>query len=140
MNDKSGNAAVWVSVLDGRVVGYYALASAGVERETAPEALKRGGVPQQLPCVLLARLAVDKSMQGKGLGRALVQDALNRIIGASEQIGIRAILIHAKDDEARAFYLKLAEFRPSPTDPLHLLLSVKNARAAVSSIPTQDKL
>jgi GNAT superfamily N-acetyltransferase len=78
--------------------------------------------------VLLARLAIDSSAQKRGLGRALLRDALIRIEAAADEIGIRALLIHAKDDSARSFYMKQAEFEPSPTDPLHLFLLMKDLR------------
>ena len=78
--------------------------------------------------ILLARLAVDSSAQKSGLGRALLRDALIRVEAASGEIGVRALLIHAKDDSARDFYMRCAEFEPSPTDPLHLFLLMKDLR------------
>jgi hypothetical protein len=69
------------------------------------------------PVVILARLVVDRTVQGEGLGKALVVDALRRIATASEVIGVRALLIHCECDAARDFYLRLAKFEPSPTDP-----------------------
>jgi GNAT superfamily N-acetyltransferase len=75
-----------------------------------------------IPVILLARLGVDVSAQGQGLGTALVKDAMLRASQAAEIVGARALLIHAESDQARAFYLHLAEFDVSPTDPLHLIL------------------
>jgi predicted N-acetyltransferase YhbS len=83
--------------------------------------------------VLLARLAVDSSVQGKGLGRALLRDALIRVAGAAEEIGIRVLLLHAKDEGARDFYLKCAEFESAPTDPLHLFLLMKDLRKSLQA-------
>ena len=80
--------------------------------------------------MILARLAVDKSHQKKGLGRALLKDALLRIFSVSDVVGIRAILVHAKDEAAKKWYLNL-DFEPSPTDPLHLFLLIKDLRAIV---------
>jgi GNAT superfamily N-acetyltransferase len=112
-------------MLDGRVVGYYAIAVANVTSESAPVAVARGA-PRQVPCLLLARLAVDRSMQSFGLGRGLLVDTLRRTVGLADSVGIRALLVHARDDAARQFYLAQAEFLESPSDPLHLLLPVKD--------------
>lgn len=131
VNHRSGNARVFVATRGRRVVAYYALATAGVERDRVPEAVRRGGVPEQVPCLLLARLAVDRREQGAGMGRALLVDALRRAVRASAEIGVRALLIHARDDMARSFYLRHAEFVPSPTDPLHLFLNMKHVRQLI---------
>ena len=132
---RSGNAKVFVACRADRVVGYYALATAGVEKSAAPEDFhKGGGLPAQMPCLLLARLAVDRSEHNRGLGRGLLADAIRRAVRASEDVGWRALLIHARDEEARAFYLHQAEFVPSGSDPLHLFLSLKQARALVAGV------
>lgn len=128
VNHRSGNARVFVATRAGRVVGYYALATAGVEKEAVPDQLTRGGVPAQVPCLLLARLAVDMSERNRGVGRGLLVDATRRAIRVSEHAGVRALLIHARDEEARSFYEHLGEFVQSPTDPLHLFLHLKHAR------------
>ena len=109
--------------------GYYALATAGVEKTEAPEQLTKGGVPAQMPCLLLARLAVDTSEQNRKVGKGLLVDAIRRAVRVSEDVGVRALLIHARDDEARSFYEHQAEFVQSPTDPLHLFLHLKYARS-----------
>lgn len=124
-NQRANDAVTYVSVLDGRVVGYYAIAVANVTSEAAP-AMVAKGAPRQIPCLLLARLAVDQSMQGLGLGRGLLADVLRRTVGLADAVGIRALLVHARDDVARQFYLAHAEFLDSPSDPLHLLLPVKD--------------
>ena len=126
-NHQAGNASTYVAARGQRVVGYYALAACGVEKASAPERIVKGGVRAQVPCLLLARLAVDVDEQGSGLGRGLLVDALRRSVRAGE-VGIRALLIHARDEEARDFYLHHGEFVASPTDPLHLLLLLKHAR------------
>jgi GNAT superfamily N-acetyltransferase len=107
---------------ENRVVGYHALAAASVSHEDAPPALLKSAGRSPIPIILLARLGVDVSAQGKGLGTALVKDAMLRASQAAEIVGARALLIHAESDQARAFYLHLAEFDVSPTDPLHLIL------------------
>ena len=113
-------------------MGYYALATAGVEKAGAPEQVTKGGVPTQVPCLLLARLAVDVSEQNRGLGRGLLVDAIRRAVRVSEDVGVRALLIHARDEEARSFYEHLGGFVESPTDRLHLFLHLKHARALIA--------
>jgi GNAT superfamily N-acetyltransferase len=81
-----------------------------------------------VPAILLARLAVDQSHQGAGLGRSLLQDVLLRCVEAAEVIGARVLLVHAKHDSAKAWYMQLG-FDESPTDPLHLLMLLKDVRA-----------
>jgi GNAT superfamily N-acetyltransferase len=93
--------------------------------------LTQGGGGYHQPVVILTRLGVDRSAQGAGLGHALVVDALRRIAAASEVIGVCAVLIHCESDAAREFYLRLAKFEPSPTDPMHLLLLIKDLRRAL---------
>lgn len=105
-----------------RVVGYHALAAASVSHGDAPPALLKSAGRSPIPVILLARLGVDVTAQGHGLGVALVKDAMLRARQASGTIGARALLVHAESDRARDFYLHLAEFDASPTDELHLIL------------------
>jgi GNAT superfamily N-acetyltransferase len=128
INQRAGMTTVFVTLSDNNVVGYYALATGGVERADAPDRVTRGVPAHPVPVVLLARLAVDSTAQKIGLGRALLRDALIRVAAAADEIGIRALLIHAKDDNARDFYMSQAEFEPSPTDPLHLFLLMKDLK------------
>lgn len=130
-NQRANNAITYVTVLDGRVVGYYAIAVASVARESAPTLVAKGA-PMHVPCLLLARLAVDRKTQGHGLGRGLLVDALKRTVGLADSVGIRALLVHARDDAARHFYMAQAEFQESPSDPLHLLLPVKDIIRSLS--------
>lgn len=132
-NHRSGNCRVFVVAKDRRVVGFYALTSASVERELAPPDIKKGGVPRALPCILLARLAVDLTEQGRGLGRAILADSVMRSIGVAEHVGARALLVHAQDPAARDFYLHLAEFVSSPQDPLKLFIHMKHAQRLIES-------
>lgn len=115
----------------GRVVGYYAIAAGSIAPADAPRRLQGAGRYYQ-PVVILTRLGVDRSARGEGLGRALVVDALRRIATASEVIGVRALMIHCENDAARDFYLRLAKFDASPTDPMHLLLLMKDLRRALA--------
>jgi GNAT superfamily N-acetyltransferase len=128
VNQRAGMTTVFVTLSGNRVVGYYALATGGVQRADAPGRITRGVPAHPIPVVLLARIAVDSSVQKNGLGRALLRDALIRVEAAADEIGIRALLIHAKDESARDFYMKCAEFEPSPTDPLHLFLLMKDLK------------
>jgi GNAT superfamily N-acetyltransferase len=85
-----------------------------------------------IPVIVLTRLAIHEDYQGNGLGRGLLRDALIRVANAAEEIGVRALLLHAKDDEARDFYLRqVREFEPSPVDPLQLFLLLKDLRLAL---------
>ena len=127
----SGSARVFVTTLqDGEtVVGYYALAAAQVGPEEATERTLRGQArARPVPAILLARLAVDREHQRAGLGRSLLQDVLLRCLEAAEAIGARVLLVHAKNEAAKAWYMQYG-FDESPTDPLHLLMLLKDARA-----------
>jgi len=130
----AGTARVYVALrtatATASVVGYYALAAASVEPSDATGRTLKGTGRHPIPVVVLARLGVDRSAQGFGLGRALVIDALKRTMPASDVIGVGALLIHAESEAARNFYLHLGEFEESPTDPLHLILLMKDLRAA----------
>ncbi|WP_320669988.1 GNAT family N-acetyltransferase [Patulibacter defluvii] len=113
-----------------RVVGYFALNAGGVEPASVPPRVRVGMPRHPIPVVLLARLAVDVTVQGHGLGAFLLADAMGRSLAAAESIGVRALLVHAKDESARAFYERFG-FVASPTDPLHLMLLMKDLRANV---------
>lgn len=128
-NHVEGASRCFVTCRDGRVVGYYALASASVERAAAPGRVRRN-MPDPVPVILLSRLAIDRNEQGKGLGAALLRDAIARAVAAAEIVGIRALLVHALHEQAREFYAHF-DFEPSPTDPVHLLLLIKDARVLV---------
>ena len=110
-------------------MGFYALAAASVERAGAPGRVRRN-MPDPVPVILLSRLAVDRKEQGKGLGAHLLRDAVTRSVAAASIIGVRAILVHALNDQARMFYAHF-DFEASPTDPLHLLLTMNDARALI---------
>lgn len=127
----SGSARVYVTTLeDGEtVVGYYALAAAQVSPEEATErALQGQPRSRPVPAILLARLAVARAHQRAGIGRSLLQDALLRCLEAAEAIGARVLLVHAKHEDAKVWY-KQYGFEESPSDPLHLLMLLKDARA-----------
>ncbi|WP_046315019.1 GNAT family N-acetyltransferase [Mycobacterium sp. UM_Kg1] len=128
-NHIEGASRCFVTCRDGHVVGFYALASAAVERSAAPGRVRRN-TPDPVPVILLSRLAIDRAEQGQGLGAQLLRDAITRSVAAAEIIGVRALLVHALHEQARTFYAHF-DFEPSPTDPLHLFLSIQDARALI---------
>lgn len=130
-NQASGMATVFVSTtVGGAIAGFYALSAGGVARADASVSVAKGVPRHPVPVVVLTRMAVHEQHQGAGIGRSLLRDAVIRVATAAELIGVRALLIHAKDDDARAFYLAQAEFEASPTDPLHLFLLLKDLKKA----------
>jgi GNAT superfamily N-acetyltransferase len=124
LNQSAGAAQTYVAVTDGRVVGYYSLSAASVEYADTPQRLRKGLARHPVPVMLLARLAVDHTWQGKGIGAALLLDALRRTLAAADILGIRAIMVHAKDEAARRFYEHF-DFDSSPVEPLHMFLLLK---------------
>jgi GNAT superfamily N-acetyltransferase len=128
-NETEGASRTYVVCQDTRVVAFYCLANGAVLQAGAPGRVRRN-MPDAIPVMVLGRLTVDHRFQGQGLGRALLRDALLRTLQAAEIAGVRAILVHAKDDRARAFYER-GGFLPSPIDPLTLMLPLKDARAAL---------
>jgi GNAT superfamily N-acetyltransferase len=127
----SDSARIFVATLENgeSVIGYYALAAAQIAPEDATtRALKGQPRARPVPAILLARLAVDERHQGAGLGRSLLQDVLLRCAEAAEAIGARVLLVHAKHDAAKQWYMQF-DFEASPTDSLHLLMLLKDVRA-----------
>jgi GNAT superfamily N-acetyltransferase len=129
-NQKAGSSQTYVGLNGQTIVGYYTLVVGEVAYERAAERLKKGLARHPVPVMVLARLAVAKSQHGKGLGSGLLKDALLRTLQAADIAGIRAFVVHAKDEAARAFY-KRHDFEPSPTDPDHLFILMKDARASL---------
>lgn len=127
-NQQSGASATYVITAASRVVGYFTLAAGSVARDTAPGRVRRN-VPDPVPVVVLGQLAVDIDFQHQGLGRALLRDAVLRSLQAAHIIGIRAILVHALSDEAKAFY-ESCGFVPPPVNPLTLMVTVREAKKA----------
>ncbi len=135
-NHLEGASRTFVTCRDGRVVGFYSLAAASVERESTPGRIRRN-MPDPIPAIMLSRLAIDRAEQGRGLGKHLLRDAIVRSVGAAELIGVRALLVHAVSAEARTFYERF-DFEPSTTDEMHLLLLIKDARALINSSAPPD--
>jgi len=126
-NQQAGAAQTYVALSQEMVVGFYSLAVGEVAHDAAPERLTKGLARHPVPIMLLARLAVSVNWQGRGLGAGLLKDAMLRTVQAADIAGIRAFAVHAKDENARHFYEHFG-FIPSPTDPLHLYLLIKEIR------------
>ena len=107
-------------------------------RPPAPARARRGVPPRPIPVVVLGRLAIDDRHQHSGLGRALLRDSMLRVLTAAEHVGVRALLVHAKNDDVRDWYLKQAEFEAFPGDPASLMLLMKDLRRSVGSQPQQE--
>jgi GNAT superfamily N-acetyltransferase len=127
-NDRAGASRSFVMLGEDRtVIGFYSLAAGQVAFLDASERLHLGLSKNPVPIILLARLAVDSRRQGRGIGSALVRDAIRKVLEASQFVGIRAITVQAKNEKAAAFYRAIA-FEPFPGDPLKLALLLKVAR------------
>ncbi len=132
-NQKANAAKTFVVCKDLRVVGYYSLAVGSIEHEVATARTKKGLARHPIPVMILARLAVDFRYQGKKIGSGLLKDAIVRTLQAADHAGIRAIFVHAKDNDARRFY-KHFDFEESPIDSLKLMLLIKDARKTVEAL------
>ena len=131
-NQQADSARTYVALEGDRVVGYYALTTGSVHKHESPQRIAKGLANHPIGIVLLARLAVDRTQQGRGLGKALLFDALTRIQEAAEIVAVRAVMVHAIDEAARRFYEHFG-FEPSPLDPFQLLLLLKDVRKAVEA-------
>lgn len=128
-NQASGASRTYVACEAKRVVGYYALASGAIAQAGVPGRFRRN-MPDPIPVVVLARLAVDKNYQGRGWGRALFRDAARRVAHAADAIGIRGIVVHAISEEARKFYIALG-FDPCPAEVMTLVVTLRDVRATL---------
>lgn len=131
-NQQAEASQTYIALADDEIAGYYTLVVGQVEYNDAPARLIKGLARHPVPIMLLARLAVAISWQGKGLGAGLLKDAMLRTLQAADIAGIRAFAVHAKDDEARAFYEHF-DFLPSPSDPYHLFRLLKDLRNLLKS-------
>lgn len=129
-NQRAETAKTYVAHRDRKVVGFYSLVAGSVSKAEVPERVAHGLANHPVGVVLLARLAVHRSEQGRGIGKALLRDSLIRISQAADIIGVRAVLVHAIDEHARNFYLR-HNFQASPIDPLQLMLLMKDLRASI---------
>ena len=127
MAEAAGTARTYVLAEQARVLAYYALAAGSVRRQDLPRRQAAGTPQHPVPVILLARLAVADEMQGRGYGGGLLADAAERALAGAEVMGARALLVHARDRQAAAFYEQFG-FVPSPSDPLHLSVLMKDLR------------
>ncbi|WP_043538937.1 GNAT family N-acetyltransferase [Salinarimonas rosea] len=129
VNEKAGSTRTFVLCRGAhRVVGYYSLTVGSVDPAHVPRRVAKGLARHPIPVMLLARLAVDTDEQGRGVGSEMLRDALLRTQRAADHAGIRAGLVHAKDAAARDWYARY-DFEPSPSDPYHLFMLLKDVRA-----------
>jgi GNAT superfamily N-acetyltransferase len=132
-NEASGGSRSYVvcATSSHRVIAYYCLSAGAVAHAAAPGRVRRN-MPEPIPVLVIGRLAVDRRYQGRGLGRALLRDAILRTIQAASIAGIRAILVHAISENARRFY-EQSGFHPSPIDPMTLMITVAEAELAATA-------
>ncbi|HEX8814721.1 MAG TPA: GNAT family N-acetyltransferase [Terriglobales bacterium] len=129
-NEDSGASRTYVVCIGRRVVGYYALATGAVAHIDSPGRIRRN-MPDPVPVMVIGRLAVDQTVQGRAIGPALLRDAVLRTLQAAEIAGIRAILVHAISERAGHFYEKWG-FTPSPVEPMTLMITLAEARRAIA--------
>lgn len=129
LKNESRFSRTYVVCDDNRVIAYFCISAGAVEREAAPGKVRRNA-PDAIPISVIGRLAVDRDYAGRGLGAAMLSDALRRIAAASQSIGIGALLVQAKDEEAKAFYLACAEFIEFPAESRTLFLPIETLAAA----------
>jgi len=125
---RAGISQTYVAAKESEIAGYHTIVVGQVTHDEAPERLAKGVPRHPIPVIVLARLAVDQGQQGKGLGAALVADAMRRVLQAADIAGVRAMVVHAKDETARRFYEHLG-FEPFPSKPLTLYRLLKDIRA-----------
>ena len=126
-NQQANTSQTYIALYKGAIIGYYSLAVGSVTYTEAPLRVIKGLAKHPVPVMILARLAVAQQWQKQGIGRGLLKDALRRTAQAADIAGIRALLVHAKNERARSWYEQF-DFEPSPTDELHLFLLLKNIK------------
>jgi GNAT superfamily N-acetyltransferase len=130
-NEQSGASRTYVITADGRVVGFYCLAAGSVAKQAATGHIRRN-MPDPIPVMTIGRLAIDHNFQGRGLGKALLRDAVLRTLQAAAIAGMRAILLHAMSERAKLFYIH-AGFAESPLDPMVMMISIREAERIIST-------
>jgi GNAT superfamily N-acetyltransferase len=126
---QANSSPTYVALTGSDVVGFDTIVAGELHHANAPERVIKGMPRHPIPLLVLARLAVHRQAQGRGIGRGLLLDALGRTLQAADIVGVRALAVHAKDESAVAFY-KHFGFAPSPTDPRHLFMLIKDIRLA----------
>ena len=136
-NEGARASRTFVVIGDGRVVGYYALATGAVAHAAATGKVRRN-LPEPIPVMVLVRLAVDRVHQGSGFGSALLRDALLRTLAVAEAVGIRAILLHAISEAAKRFYVHHG-FAESPVDPMTMMITLADVEKAIRISRERDR-
>lgn len=131
LKNESRFSRTYVACEDDRVIAYFCISAGAVERSSVPSKIRRNA-PDTIPVSIIGRLAVSRDHAGKGLGADILSDALRRIAVASQSIGIGAVLVHAKNDAAKRFYMRCAEFIEYPEDSRTLFLPIETVIAAFS--------
>jgi GNAT superfamily N-acetyltransferase len=131
---QSNSSQTYVATCSNEIVGFYTIVAGEVHHANAPERVVKGMPRHPIPLLVLARLAVDTKAQGRSIGSGLLLDALGRTLQVADIIGVRALAVHAKDERAVAFYQHFG-FAPSPSDPRHLFMLVKDIRVAAGQKP-----
>ena len=131
-NQQANASQTYLGLADTAIIGFYTLVVGEVSCNDAPERLMKGLARHPVPLILLARMGVSVEWQGKKVGAGLLRDAMLRTLQAADIAGVRALAVHAKDEKARAFYEHF-DFIPSPTDPLHLFVLIKDLKQTLSS-------
>ncbi len=126
LKSEGSSARTYVVCEGAVVVGYYTLSAGGVFRASLPTAKSRRGMPNQIPVIIIGRLAVDRDHQGRGIAAGMLKEAILRSVEASRTIGVRGILVHAFDDTSIPFYAKY-DFVPSPIDARTFILPIETA-------------
>jgi GNAT superfamily N-acetyltransferase len=129
-NQGSGASRCFVICEGTAVVGYYSLSAGVIHHEAAPKPMRRN-MPDPLPVLLLGRLAIDRRHHNRGLGSALLRDAMLRALRIANDAGVFAIMVHALSEEARQFYLSRG-FVESPLQPMMLMMTLATARAILA--------
>jgi GNAT superfamily N-acetyltransferase len=131
---QANSSQTYVAVGDSEIVGFYTIVAGEVQHTEAPERIVKGMQRHPIPLLVLARLAVHIKAQDRGVGSGLLLDALGRTLQVADIIGVRALAVHAKDDQAITFYQHFG-FTPSPTDARHLFMMIKDIRLAAGQKP-----
>jgi GNAT superfamily N-acetyltransferase len=131
---QANSSQTYVAVAGDEIVGFYTIVAGEVRHAKAPERVIKGMPRYPIPLLVLARLAVHIKGQGRGIGSGLLLDALGRTLQVADMIGVRALAVHAKDDQAAAFYRHFG-FTPSPSDARHLFMIIKDIRLAAGQKP-----
>lgn len=130
-NQQANASQTYLGLAGNEVAGFHTLVVGEVVQDAVPERVSKGLARHPVPIMLLARMGVSTRFQGQGVGKGLLKDAIMRTLAAADIAGIRAFAVHAKNDKARAFYERF-NFIPSPTDPLHLFVLIKDLKTAIT--------